>query len=118
MKKTNTLFTIWGIIVVVILALLTFIGFKLKDNDNNYAKVEDKLKDSAEKYVDYKFLYPKEGNETKVTSKELIENEFLDELKYEDDVCEGYVIVKLDGAYKYKSYIKCKNYTTKDFNKN
>jgi len=115
MKKTKILFAIWGVIVVIILGLLTFLGFKITEKDKNYNELEEKLVSSAEKYVDNKFLYPKGDDEAKVTSKELIDNEFLDELKFEDDVCSGYVIVKLDGAYKYNAYIKCKNYTTKGY---
>lgn len=115
MKRTNTLFTIWGVIVVIILALLTYLGLKLTEIDNNYGEIEKKLVDSAEKYVDAKFLYPLGDNVTKVTSDELIENGYLDNLQYEDDVCTGYVLITLDGAYKYDAYIKCKNYTTKGY---
>lgn len=118
MKRTNTLFTIWGVIVVIILALLTYLGLKLTEIDNEYVKLEDKLVEVAEKYIDAKFLYPKDDNIAKVTTKELFDDKYLDSLEYKGDTCTGYVTIKLDGVYKYEAYIKCKNYTTKGYNEN
>ena len=113
--KNRKLFIIWGILVVGIVGLLTTLGFMLKAQDANYVKLENKILDSAKKYIDAKFLYPEGSNVLKVTKEDMIENGFLDELKYGDDTCAGYVTVKLNGAYKYKAYIKCKNYTTKGY---
>ncbi len=115
MKRTNTLFTIWGVMVVIILALLTYLGLKLTEIDNKYVELEKKLISNTEKYVDAKFLYPEGEDILKVTSQELIENEYLETLEYNGDTCTGYVIVKLDNAYKYDAYIKCKNYTTEGY---
>lgn len=116
MKKNNTVFVVWGIIVVVLIALLTFLGFVLKNRNKDYIELEDKLLDKAKQYVDNKFLYPeKKGDTVKITSAELIENEYLTDLKFEEDTCEGYVIVSYDGVYKYKAYIKCDNYKTKGY---
>ncbi len=115
MKKTNILFIIWGILVIIVIGLLTALGFMIKNQNKDYEKLEDKLLDSTKKYVDTNFLYP-EGNDTlKVTSSELIEKNFLDELKVNNDKCTGYVKVYNDGVYQYKVYIKCSNYTTKGY---
>lgn len=117
MKKVNVLFIIWGIIVVFIIALLTTLGFLFKSKSSVYEKLEDKLVDSAKKYVDTRFLYPSEKEDLKVTSKELIESELLDELRVNDEICNGYVIVTYDSVFHYKAYIQCKNYTTKGYKK-
>lgn len=115
MKKTRNLFIVWTIIVVIIIVLLTTLGLMLKNQNKDYEKLEKKLLDSAKKYVDNQFLYPEGNEKLKVTSSELIQNQFLDELKFNDDVCQGYVIVSKDGVYQYKGYIKCKNYTTRGY---
>ncbi len=117
MKKTKGLFIAWAIIVIIIVILLTVLGFLLKSKNGEYEKLETKITDSAKRYVDNKFLYPEDDEKLKVTSKELIEATFLDELKIKNDVCTGYVVVSKDGVYKYKAYIKCKNYTTKGYEK-
>lgn len=115
MKKTKILFIVWGIIVLAVVILLTILGFMLKDKNGNYIEIEDKLLSSAKQFVDNRFLYPEEGKTTKVTSDVLIENEYLNELKYKDDACTGYVIVSFDGVYKYNAYIKCSHYQTKGY---
>lgn len=115
MKKTKVLFIIWGVLVVGIIILLTTLGFMLNSKNKNYLELEDKLLSNAKKFVDNRFLYPEEGKTTKVTSDMLIENEYLDELKFEDDTCTGYVIVSFNGVYQYKAYIKCNHYQTKGY---
>lgn len=115
MKKTKVLFVIWGIIVIVVIGLLTTLGFMLRNKNSDYEVIENKLLDGAKKYVDYKFLYPEGKEVLKVNSSDIINTEFLDELKVQDDTCTGYVNVYKDGVYKYKVYIKCKNYTTKGY---
>lgn len=115
MKNRNRLFIVWGVLVVLIVVGLTVLGFMMKSKFNEYDEVEKKLLDSGIKYIDIKFLYPEGKDIVKVTSEELIQNEFLDELKYHDDECTGYVTVKLAKVYQYKAYIKCGNYTTKGY---
>lgn len=117
MKKTKILFIIWTIIVVILIGLLTTLGFMLKSQNKHYGEIEAKLLERAKKYVDEKFLYPEDNETFKVTSKELIDAKTLDHLKYKDDACVGYVLVSKDGIYHYHAYIKCKNYTTKGYQK-
>ena len=50
--KNRKLFIIWGILVVGIVGLLTTLGFMLKAQDANYVKLENKILDSAKKYID------------------------------------------------------------------
>ncbi len=117
MKQSNKLFVIWGVLVVAIVALLTVLGFMLENKNKEYLEIEKKLSDSAKKYVDFKFLYPEDGKTTTITKDELIKNEYLDELKHGDEVCDGYVKIKKDGVYKYDAYIKCKDYKTSGYKK-
>lgn len=112
--KNSKMFIIWGVIVIIIIGLLTTLGFMLKKVQNKYAEVEKKIVESTKDYVDYKFLYDtvdKKGS-LKITSEELIEHGFLDELVKDDDKCIGYVIVTKKDVYKYKGYVKCGEYTT------
>ena len=115
MGRSNKIFVFWGVLVVAIIGLLTFTGFMVKKINNNYGKVEEKLVQVTKGYVDTKFLYPDEGDSIKVTAKELRDNEVLDELKNGEDSCDGYVIVKKDGIYDFKAYIKCDKYKTRGY---
>jgi len=117
MKKNNKIFIVWGLIIGVIISILTILGFMMKSEFNSYNKLEEKLVSSAKKYVDAKFLYPTGSDTVKVTSTEMIDNDYLDILIYEDDICEGYVIVSFDGVYNYDGYIKCDNYKTSGYEK-
>lgn len=114
--KNSKMFIIWSIIVIVIIGLLTTLGFMLKKVQNKYGDIEKKLVNSTSGYVEYKFLYntvDKNGS-LKITTKELIDNEFLNEedLVKDDDKCTGYVVVTKKDVYNYKSFIKCGKYTT------
>jgi len=95
-------------------SVLTYFGFMVKNRMNKYSKVENKLLVSAQKYAGSTLILEKNSSVT-VTSNELIENGFLDELKYEDDVCMGYVIITYKNVYKYKSFIKCNDYKTRGY---
>ncbi len=117
MKKTKVLFIIWGVIVIVVIGLLTTLGFMIKRQNKDYVALENKLLDSAKRYVDTNFLYPEGKNVLKVTSSELIKTKFLDELKVNNDTCTGYVNVHNETVYKYEAFIKCSNYTTKGYRK-
>lgn len=119
MKKNNLLFVIWGVIVVILVALLTTMGFMLKGKNEDYEKIEKRLKEAASSYVDHNFLYPEGDEKLKILSKDLIDNGFLkyEELKVNNDVCTGYVILSKDMVYEYDVFIKCNNYTTKGYKK-
>jgi len=117
--KNNKAFIIWSIVVVLIVIMLTILGFVLKNKTSKYTPVEEKLEEKAKQYVDKLFLYPEhKGERIKITSEEMIEEGILDELKIENDTCTGYVIVTNNDVYKYNTYIKCTNYTTSGYDKN
>lgn len=116
MEKMRNYTIIWGTIVIAIVVLLTIFGLMYKDKTKVYKDLEKKLVEAEKKYVDAKFLYPQNGETLKTTHEELIKEEYLDNLKKDKEECHGYVEVVLDGTvYDYKAYIKCENYTTKDY---
>ncbi len=117
-KSMNRLSVIWGSILFLLVVLLTIFGFVYKNKSGDYKQLEEKLVESAKKYVDAKFLYPEENKSVKITYSEMKENSFIDELKKEEDVCDGYVIVKSNGTvFQYKGFVSCPNYTTKEYEK-
>ena len=93
MKKTKILFAIWAIIVVIIIALLTALGFILDNRYEKYRTLEEKLETSAREYAMDNVLLNEEDGEYIVTSEELIEAGYLDNLEVDDNVCTGYVVV-------------------------
>lgn len=118
LKQMKRISIVWGLLLVLIVIGLTAVGFLYKSKSSDYKKLESELVNLAEKYVEAKFLYP-EGNESlKITLDELKEEGYLQELKKDEDTCDGYVILShKDFAYDYKGYIKCSKYTTKDYKK-
>lgn len=115
MKKISV---VWGIILFLMVAFLTAIGFLYKHKASEYKKLEENLVNAAEKYVEFKFLYPDEKQSIKISLEEMQNAEFIEELKKDDDVCDGYVILEHDGfVYQYKGYVSCSKYTTKGYEK-
>lgn len=118
MNKIKKMYTVWGIIVVIIFVLLTAFGFMFKSKSNVYKELENKLVDAEKKYVDAKFLYPENDDILKVTSEILISNGYMDALEVNGETCEGYALISKKGvAFEYKGYVSCKNYKTKGYEK-
>lgn len=117
MKKQKVLWIIWGVIVVILIILLTTLGIMLDHKYKDYHDLEDKLKEAGMKYGNTQFIYRDGLFSYKITSDELHEKEYLDNLDIANDTCTGYVFVELDGAYEYTAYIKCNKYTTKNYDK-
>ncbi len=115
MKKTKVLFAIWGILVVIIVGLLTALGFILDDRYETYKVLEDKLEASAKDYVQDNNAFLDE-EEIVVDAQELIMLEYLDELVVNNDSCEGYVVINRSNST-YDAYITCGKYTTSGYKK-
>lgn len=116
MEKMNKYMWIWAIVLVVILGLLTTLGFMYKSKSKPYKELETKLADASKKYIDAHFLYPEDGESVKTMASVLTEENYLDELKMNDKPCEGYTLVeKENGVFQYRGYIKCEHYTTKGY---
>jgi uncharacterized membrane protein YvbJ len=117
-KSMRRISIVWGSILVILVVLLTAFGFLYKSKSNEYKKLEERLVESAKKYVDAKFLYPDDNKSVKITYQEMKENAFIEELKKDDDLCDGYVIVKSNGTvFNYKGYVSCPNYTSSNYEK-
>lgn len=115
MKKIKTAYIIWAILVVVIIALLTTLGFMYPKKLAPYKELEFNLQEAAEKYVELEFLYPEEGESLTIKAEDMINKEIMKELTYKNETCSGYVELTYNGVYNYKSFIKCDNYTTKGY---
>lgn len=113
MKKISF---VWGAILVIIVIGLTVIGFVYKNKSNDYKNMEKNLVEITKKYVELKFLYPDPNQKLKISFSELKQNDLIEELKKDDQECDGYVIIKNNGtAYEYKGYVSCPNYSTKGY---
>lgn len=114
MKKQRILWIIWGSIVVIVIILLTILGFLLNKKFDKYYKLENKLKLAAEKYSTENFIFQDDVKEYIITFDDL-KGKYLDNLNIENDQCTGYVKMTLNVAYEYKAYIKCNKYKTRGY---
>ncbi len=114
MKKTMI---IWGIIAVILVGGLTIVGIKITKHDKPYKELEYNLKRQAESLIGE---YPSLINTmNKITIEDFTNNNYKIDLKVNNEVCDGYVMVEKRGNfYNYIPYIKCSNYQTKGFDKN
>src|SRR5574344_2017336 len=117
MQDLKKISIIWGIVLLVAFGLLTYFGLKWKAKYDGYFDLEKKLVSVTKNYYESEHTYPTANNSVKITYEELKSNNLIDELTYNDDKCDGYVLVKNNGVIEYNAYIKCNNYTTKGYNK-
>ena len=107
----------WIFIMVMLVGGLTFIGFYQASRYGSYRELESRLQRAAESYFG---MFPGELPNTgrsSITSHTLINEGFLNNLNYEEEVCIGYVIISRRRIfYNYSAYIKCDNYATRGFN--
>lgn len=118
LKQMKRISIVWGFVLVILVASLTAVGFLYKSKASGYKDLEEELVNLAQKYVESRFLYPEDKQKIKITLDDLKDYDYIEELKKDEDVCDGYVILSYDGfAYQYKGYIKCPKYTTKNYEK-
>lgn len=117
MKKMKLLYIIWGVLVIALVAVLTYIGFQYKNKIKPYKDMENKLIETAKKYVELNFMYPENGEIIVIKGEDLIKDKLIDDIIVSEKACEGYVTVSYNGVYNYKGYIKCETYTTKGYQK-
>ncbi len=116
LKHMRRVSIIWGLLLVLIFGLLTTFGIIFNKKNKLYTDMEKDLEEATKKYVERSFSYPKDKEELKVTYTELKDSKLIEELKVEKEPCDGYVIVKKnDLVYKYKGYVKCPDYKTKNY---
>jgi uncharacterized protein YpmB len=58
-KEMKRLTVIWGIILVLIVALLTTLGIIFNKKNKVYTDMENNLVNATKKYVEKSFAYPK-----------------------------------------------------------
>ena len=114
-KKMHRISVIWGVVMLLIFTLLTFIALNWKKNNNGYKDLENLLVDKVISYYESKYSYPTGMEVVTISLAELKENNVINELNYNGDVCDGYVNVSFDGVINYRGYIKCNNYMTKGY---
>ncbi len=115
MKKLTI---VWGFVIVIMFGALTAFGFFYKNRTSPYKELEEKLVEAEKKYVSDNFLFPQDKNDLITLKDELVSKNYLDNLNLDGEECDGYVKVSDTGStFKYKAYIKCSNYTTKDYEK-
>ena len=118
MKELKRISIIWGLLLLVIFSLLTFFALKWKVKNEPYFELEKTLVSKTKSYYEMEHSYPIKGNSVIISLDDLKNSDMIEELRVDDDVCDGYVIVENTGVIEYHAYIKCNNYTSKDYDKN
>ena len=117
MKELRRISIIWGLLLLAIFVTLTFFALKWKSKNEPYFNQEKILVSKTKSYYEINHSYPNKGDYVIITFEELKNNQMLDELKVNEDTCDGYVKVENNNVIEYTAYIKCNNYTSKDYEK-
>ena len=97
--------------MIIIFGSLTTFGFVYKKQIQVYKDKEKELESIAKNYVNDYSLYDGRGN-LNISKELLVNNDYIEDIKVNEEVCEGYVEVK---DYDFKAYIDCDNYKTKGY---
>lgn len=116
-KKMKTIFILWAMIVITLLAIIIIFSIFYKSRIKKYESLVSKMTSVTKSYVEDNNLYPVEGSEIKINLSELQAKELIGELIVGNDICDGFVVVSNDNNINYKGYISCKMYITKGYNK-
>ena len=117
MKELKKISIIWGLLLFIIFAALTFFALKWKAKTAPFFDLEKTLVSKTKSYYESEHAYPAKGQSVNISFEELKNANMLEELKVNDETCEGYVKVENSGVVEYTAYIKCQSYTTKDYDK-
>ena len=118
MNKMKNISFVWGIVVVLLVGLLTTLGFIYKNKSQKYKKLEKELVEIAKIYTATDFNFPVNGQEIVITFDELKKTELIEKLEVEKKQCEGYVVMSFNNVTDYKAYINCDKYKTHGYDKN
>ncbi|MGM9834580.1 MAG: hypothetical protein ACI31M_02215 [Bacilli bacterium] len=116
-KKMKTISIMWGMVIFALLVVIVSFSLVYKSKINKYEKLTSEMIDVTKDFVEDNNLYPVEGTDIRIKLSELQSKNLIGELKVKKDTCDGFVIVKNDGSYKYEGYLKCKLYITKGYKK-
>lgn len=117
LKRMKVISIIWGMFLLTLFIIVTIFAFKFKSNSKKYLELGEYFSSKVKEYVENNNLYPEKDSTLKVSKNDLIENEYLEELETNDDVCDGYVIVSYKENYEYKAYLKCNKYISSKYEK-
>lgn len=113
MKK---MYLAWILIIGGLLLSLIFIGLNINRESKEYRALENDMIEAAQKYILDNYIELSSGESIKLQDDILLRSNVLSSMKAKDEECTGYVKVKNTGSeLESKAYIKCKNYTTKDY---
>lgn len=116
MKKSTKIYIM--LIAITLIFLTTLISIN-NIRTKPYRKLENEIVEAMKKYygqdTNLKKL-PQNEQKVKITIEELKDFGLDINTKINNDSCAGYGIVTgLSISYKYKSYIRCNDYTTKNY---
>ena len=117
MKELKRISIIWGLLLFLIFAALTFFALQWKAKTGPFFDLEKTMVSKTKSYYESQHSYPQKGQSVNITFEELKNANMLEELKVNAETCEGYVKVENNGVIEYTAYIKCNSYTTKDYDK-
>ena len=117
MKELKKISIIWGLLLFIIFAALTFFALQWKAKTAPFFELEKTLVSKTKSYYETENSYPIKGESKIITFEALKNANMMEELKVNNENCEGYVRVENTGVIEYKAYIKCEGYTTKDYDK-
>jgi len=117
MKELRRISIVWGLLLLAIFVALTFFALKWKSKNEPYFNLEKVMVAKTKSYYEINHQYPSKGNYVIIKYDELKANDMIDELKVNDDNCDGYVKVENTNVIEYNAFIKCGNYTTKNYEK-
>ena len=117
----NKLTILWIILIILLLSALGIIGINVSIKTKPYKALEGDIIENMKIYygqdTNLKKL-PTKGKTHKVTLKELKDFGLNINNVIKNDTCDGYGIVTGETlSHSYKAFIKCKNYTTKNYEK-
>lgn len=107
----------WIFIAVTLFGTLYFIGINFNKEYKMYRDLESDMIESASIYITLNEIKLKNNEKLTISTDDLLKSKTLSTTKIEEDECSGFVIVKKSDEYEYNSYIKCKNYTSVDYDK-
>ena len=101
----NKIIVLWGFIIFGLVISIYILGIS-KSDEVKYNELKENLKLSIDNYLSDNNLWP--SNTITISSDELIENNYLNELSYEGSKCSADVIVTNNGKkYNYEYDITC-----------
>ena len=117
LKRMKVISIIWGMFLVTLFIIVTIFAFKFKSNSKKYLELGNYFSSKAQEYIEDKNTYPEKNENVKVSKSDLIDNNYLEELEVDGDICEGFVIVSFKESYEYKAYLKCDKYKSAKYEK-